>query len=120
MSTKRIQQKGQLLPHHMETLSESVQVDATIVGFAATDGFLDTDRNTCFWRHFFPARMLNPFFCELVNMSPRQLASTDKNVNEKKIVYKRTRHIDMRIVHTLKYSEYEKAVHGNGVVKCMR
>ena len=40
------------------------------------------------------------FFCELVNMSPRQLASTDKNVNEKKIVYKRTRHIDMRIVHT--------------------
>lgn len=60
------------------------------------------------------------FFCELVNMSPRQLASTDKNVNEKKIVYKRTRHIDMRIVHTLKYSEYEKAVHGNGVVKCMR
>ena len=53
MSAKRIQQKRQLLPHHMETLSESVQVDAAIVRFTATDGFLDADGNTSFWRHSF-------------------------------------------------------------------
>ena len=77
VSAKRIQQERQLLPHHMETLSEGVQVDAAIVGFAAADGFLDADGNASFWRHSFTVRMdaASTFFVTFP-YRPRRLAGS--------------------------------------------